>query len=99
LREHLLKVQEITKRVPIELQNLVELPEVFKYCWQDFINLNNTRQGGFGPQPISYLEMQAYFNLNSVVPEPWEIRIIKVLDKIALEAINARTEKANKNNK
>jgi len=43
--------------------------------------------------------MQAYFNLNSVVPEPWEIRIIKVLDKIALEAINARTEKANKNNK
>ena len=67
--------------------------------WQWFLDLNATRpQGMGGISSIQYLEMTAYFNLNSIEVEPQEVQIIKMLDSVAIAASREQEEK-NKNKK
>lgn len=52
--------------------------------WEHYINLSNTRQGGMGLNPITYLEIQAYENLMQNKLSIFEVKAIKKLDLIAL---------------
>lgn len=85
--------------MPKELENLVEMPESVAHCWHWFLDLNNSRASGFGISPISYLEIQAYFNLMQLEVDPSEIEVIKMFDRIAMEVASEQPSKAEKKNK
>ena len=75
------------------------LPMAAHFAWSYFLRLNQTRQsGGFGGfSAISYQEMLAFFTLEDVLPEPYELELIRVWDKVWLEHHNKEKEKASKN--
>lgn len=84
-----------------ELQDLATLPDSMGYVWGWFIELHNARtSNGFGLNPITYVDMQAYFDLYQIVPQDWQVQLIKQLDSIALSAFAKQqkdaAEKANK---
>lgn len=60
--------------------------------WNTFWALHSTRQqsamGGF--QPISFTEIDAYARLMQVQFEPWEIEVLKAMDRAFLNTINTR---------
>lgn len=99
LLDQLRNVEKITGEVPKELLNLVELPDIFRESWGWFIDLYNARSSGLtAANPISYTEIQAYFQLMQIEPEPWEISVIKQFDSIAreIEFKQAKTENKKK---
>jgi len=75
-----------------------ELPSAATYAWTYFLRLHQTRQptgfGGFCA--ITYQEMFAFFTLEQSEPEPYELELIRVWDKIALEHLSKQTEEATK---
>ena len=76
---------------------MIVLPETMREYWQWFLDLNATRpQGMGGVSSIQYLEMTAYFNLNSIEVEPQEVQIIKMLDSVAIAASREQEEKNKK---
>lgn len=74
------------------------LPSAAEFAWTYFLRLNQTRQsGGFGGFcAISYQEMLAFFTLEGKLPEPYELELIRVWDKMWLEHHNKEQEKQNK---
>ena len=75
-----------------------ELPSAAQFAWTYFLRLNQTRQSnGFGGFfAISYQEMLAFFTLEQLFPEPYELELIRVWDKIALEHFSKQQETKNK---
>lgn len=93
-------VQRNTGKTPIELQNLVELPESCYDAWSWFIDLHNARTStGFGVNPITYSDLHSYFQLSCIQPEVWEIKLIRAMDSVVLEQVAKDTAKASKTNK
>ena len=84
---------------PKELENQIKMPESLTHCWQWFIDLNATRPAGFGISPITYSEIQAYFSLLQIQSEPWEVEVIKIFDRVALEVAAEQQAKEDKKNK
>ena len=84
---------------PKELENLVEMPDSLLHCWHWFLDLNSTRNTGFGVSPITFIEIEAYFKLYQMEVEPWEVEIIKVFDRIAMEVLAEQQAKDEKRNK
>ena len=75
----------------------MEIPQTMREYWQWFLDLNATRhQGMGGVSSIQYLEMMAYFTLNSIEAEPQEVQIIKMLDSVAITASREQEEKNKK---
>ena len=59
--------------------------------WGLFLRLHEGRGGGgFGPAPISYEAMEAYQAITGEPLRPWEIEIIRALDREWLRQVNAR---------
>lgn len=52
-----------------------------------------------GANPISYTEIDAYFNLQQHRPETWEVQAIVKLDDIALDAYAVQAKKEGDKNK
>lgn len=61
--------------------------------WQWFLRLHNHRPVGMGLSAIPYSEMQAFFNLNGIHLDPYEIEVIEVFDNIALRVLSKQSEK------
>ena len=76
-RDNLLSAQRQLKRVPKELEDLVELPDCMREYWIWFIRLSNRRPSGMGISAIPYSEMLAFFELMGIVPDPVEIEVIE----------------------
>jgi len=54
--------------------------------WQDFLELHNARSSnGFGVNPISFLEIDAWARVNQITVNPADIKIIKALDNVYLK--------------
>lgn len=82
-------------RTPKELENLVELPKSCYHIWEWFGDLNNTRSEGFnGALPITYSEIKAYFELQKIEPQDWEINTIKRFDIAYLNAKRSKTKQS-----
>ncbi len=98
LMDHLLsvKAQGIN---PLELENLVELPESLREQWFWFLALNSTRQCGFGFSPISYSEIYSFFKLIKIEPDQSDIDVIRLFDSVAIDANNKKQQKEQKNKK
>ena len=82
-RDNLLSAQRQLKRVPKELEDLVELPDCMREYWSWFLRLSNRRPQGMGVSSILYSEMLAFFELIGVVPESYEIEVIEAFDRVA----------------
>lgn len=68
-----------------------------QYLWQWFWEINDSRSSnGFGPNPISYLEIQAWNDLTMKLIHPWEVETIKKMDAIFREFQAENSKKADK---
>ena len=90
-REHLLSVERQTGRRPVGLDG-PELPADGAHVWHWFLELSAGRgSNGFGPNPISYLDLLAWSALTGTITRPAEIEAIMSLDRAWLTAQAANT--------
>lgn len=82
------------------LQEEPELYPAVQHIWEWFIELNNTSGGGFGPAPITHQEIRAWRLEMQIKPRPtpWEIRQIKLIDRISRK-VQAEKDKAERDKK
>ena len=60
-------------------------PEIFTDLWYWFLELNSGRtSNGFGANAISYSEIKAWSELTGRSLEPYQVSILKQLDRIVL---------------
>jgi hypothetical protein len=86
LREHMAIVAQQGGQVPDDAQPL-ELPAALAYLWRWFLDLSNARSGtGFGPAPITQLDLLAWCALHEVRLLPFELEAIRALDFLYLSA-------------
>jgi len=78
-------LQKNTRKVPKELENLVELPHTMLDVWNWFAELNSTRPVGMAVGAITYTEIKSYFDLLGIDVTPQEVQIIKMLDRVSLK--------------
>lgn len=65
-----------------------------RYVWNYFQDLTRKRTGtGYGPLPLQYSEILAYFTLHSIVYDSVEVEIIMMLDDVAMEHYIAEIKK------
>ena len=82
MREHLEQVWKSTGRKPEGLDP-PPFPDVVNHVWAWFIELHNARpQTGMGVSPITYSEISAWSSLTGVIPNPWEVGVIKSIDRV-----------------
>jgi len=62
--------------------------------WEDFLELHSARgSNGFGANPISYTEIDAWTRLSGYVLSPQDVKIIKLLDRVYLAHQNKQQRK------
>ena len=81
MASHLDQVWKSTGRKPQALES-PEFPEVISHIWIWFSELHNARPAsGLGASPITYSEIVAWSTLTCVMPTPWEVSVIKRIDR------------------
>lgn len=64
-----------------ELKNLIPLPPETAYLWEWYRDIEAGRQYGMsGPLPLQWGEIEAYFRLQRVRLDTWEVATIRNLD-------------------
>lgn len=95
--DHLKAIQKMTGQPQKELKADAEMPVLAAPVWGWFVKLASKRgSNGFGPSPISYTEMEAFFRLNDIEASPWEVELICKFDDIALQQYAEDYEKKRK---
>lgn len=97
LRQHAKVIQQATGEIPEEYQSL-PFPSIIGYVWGWFIDLSRSRSSsGFGHNPLSYTEIQAWSQLTGVAPDTIEIQAIMALDLVYMsvqaDEIRKRSQK------
>jgi hypothetical protein len=87
IRDQLNNVWRQTGIKPKELDQLIELPESCKLCWNWFLSLNRTRPVSMQACAITYLEIKAFFDLQGIEPQPEEVDMIVLFDSIAMKVM------------
>lgn len=68
-------------------ENAPKLPREMRYLWRTFLSLHRARgSNGFGPNAITWSEMDAYCRLTGTALDPWEVEAIRALDEAFLDA-------------
>lgn len=89
-----MSVQRQTGRVPKELENMKEMPEIFLLLWKDFRALDSDRTStGYSPNPIGYEKILAYYKLMKLDIQPWEVEVLKYFDNTLLNCYAEQAEK------
>ncbi len=84
LREHLTSVYQQTGVLPPELDE-PEIPTSLAYLWQWFQELSFSRSShGYGHNPLSYGDMDAWARLTGRRLDPWEVQALKDVDVVFL---------------
>lgn len=61
------------------------MPDGMLYLWQAFRRLSLRRSSnGFGVNPLTWPEIEAFNRLSGLRLEPWEVEIVEHLDGIFL---------------
>lgn len=88
LRETLETVERMKGVKPPELINPVEFPMLYAEVWHSFLRLNSKRtSNGFGANPISYLEIDAFCRLTNTYFTSEEIQVLEMLDGLVLKQL------------
>ena len=69
------------------------MPESLMEYWHWFLRLHNRRPSGMGVCSIPFSEMQAFFSMLGISPEPYEVEIIEMFDSIAMRIISEQLNK------
>lgn len=70
-----------------------EVPWAGRRAWSMFLELNGTRTGnGFGPNPISDVEIESYARIRQEPIRSWELTILREMDCTFLEAVSKRVQ-------
>lgn len=93
LRETLQTVERMTRRRPAELDNPHPLSPLVAHLWLRFCELAGARQGGFGPQPILWQEIESYARQMGLAMQRWELRALRALDRLAMKHAGERDER------
>jgi len=79
------------KHQPPVVVEAPDCPPGAAYLWSWFLQLHaGRRSGGFGPANLAYVDIEAFFRLHRIKPEPWEIEAIMAVDG---EWLNVQAEK------
>lgn len=82
---HLQLASEKSGKLHPMLANGPTLPKGAKQLWDEFLQLHGSRgSSGWGPQRITFVDIDAWQRVNGVTFEPWEISAIRKLDDIWL---------------
>lgn len=66
-----------------------EVDDSVIYVWNWFIELNSQRtSNGFGANPITFVDIQAWARLTHREPTPWEVKTLRRLDATWLGELN-----------
>ena len=85
LRAHLEHLAQDGAHPPEAVMMEVVAPEGFEYLADFFWTLSASRGGsGFGPNPISYLELYAWAALMRLELRSWEVQTLVALDQTFL---------------
>ncbi|MFE1598183.1 phage tail assembly chaperone [Methylobacterium sp. ID0610] len=68
------------------------MPPGGAHLWEMFWELEETRQAGWGPLPITYREIEAYGRLMGGLPLPWEVRVLLAMDRARRKALTPPEE-------
>lgn len=80
-------------RLPDEL-DIDPLPEALDWLWQTWRQIAEGRQGsGFGPLPITWRDMRDWCELMHMSLTPWEVGVIRLLDRVFLQSHAAKGQK------
>jgi len=71
-----------------ELTNMPPLPAETAHLWNWFLDLNSTRTAGFTINPIGWPDLDAYFRLQRIHPDGWEVATLRALDDAYLSIQN-----------
>lgn len=64
-----------------------DMPEEFAHVWLWFVELDEARTvSGFGASSISYVDIKAWAELTGRDPTPFEVRLLRRLDRRRLSA-------------
>lgn len=70
------------------------IPWPGKRIWSIFLALNAARgSNGWGPNPITFQEIEAWSRLNREPVRPWELSILAAMDAAYMESANQRADK------
>jgi hypothetical protein len=85
LLAHLQAAWRASGNMPKMLREAPELPEGLAALWQAFLELHGSRGStGWGPQRITYADMQAWQALTGSRLRPWEVDLIRKADDVWL---------------
>ena len=69
-------------------------PDALHYLWGWFVVLSAGRgSSGFGPNPLSWSDFDAWSRLMRVVPDMWEVTALRELDVTYLSSLATPKEK------
>jgi len=69
------------------------LPAAGDYIWRWFLSLHNGRgSGGFGPNPISSIEIQAWSQLEGIRLAWWELKALRGMDAAFMSVTSVQNE-------
>lgn len=92
LRSQYESVQRQTGKTPKVLAEIPEMPQALVYLWIWFCELDAARGGnGFGLNPLSYAEIQAWSTLMRVKLAPWEVEALKRVDSVRIRVSNVKS--------
>lgn len=93
LRKHLEQVEAQTGVTPRRLQ-LPEFPSVYLWHWHTYIEISQGRsQNGWGPTPLSWLDLHAWSTLSGVRLSSMDLQILRALDDVQLEVHREHQDK------
>lgn len=62
------------------------IPTELRYLWSTFLSLSRARgNNGFGPNPLSFTEIEAWCRLMHIRLDPWEVDTLRAIDDAFLE--------------
>lgn len=70
-----------------------EIPEDGEPLWEWFWELSSGRgHTGFGPQPLSWQDMEAWARISGIELQPWQAVIFRAMDRAWLAAVAKRSK-------
>lgn len=74
-------------------------PEELQWLWMHYQRLSRRRQAGMGPNPISFLEIEAYERKALVRFSAWETELLTDLDDVVVRHALQKIERNNTTSK
>jgi hypothetical protein len=82
----------VTGELPPALAEAPPLPEGGLVVWRWYVELaSGRRTSGFGPSPLVWADVDAFFRLRRVQPRAWELDTILAIDAAFLRVLQERT--------